>query len=113
MVTRNSTDRIDLIDEIDRNLEQLNAMLVITFGSERPKSSSFNLMHPEARDTYLWACHSRLSAARDAWIALQRLDTAEARRTAPSWCSRAQRMDRSTCSASSASGCPSTRSSSR
>lgn len=69
MATRNSSDtrntrELDLHDTIGAGLDQLEAMLVITYGDP---DGTFHTMNAELRDRYLWACYDKIAAVRKAW----------------------------------------------
>lgn len=67
MADRDSSGRkeTDLIDEISTSVHQLDAMLMVIVGSD-----TFTTMSTALQTNYLWACHDKIRAVRDAWTAL-------------------------------------------
>lgn len=63
MADRNSRE-LDLHNTISAGIDQLEAMLVITYGDPE---GQFHQMSAELRDRYLWACYDKIAAVRKAW----------------------------------------------
>jgi hypothetical protein len=78
MTDRDSSGRkeTDLIDEISAGVHQLDAMLAVTLG----EGVNFTSMSADLQVNYLWACHDRLKAVRDAWLELMDQRTLAQRR---------------------------------
>jgi hypothetical protein len=70
MADRNSSGRTELalIDEISADIHQLEALPSLTYYGD--PGGAFQTMNADLRDRYLWACHDRARAARDAWLRL-------------------------------------------
>jgi hypothetical protein len=64
-------------DSINDNLAQLEAMMLLTWGEPCApgEPQGFRRLSDQHQDAYLWACHGRLEAIRDAWAGLEAMSS--------------------------------------
>jgi hypothetical protein len=55
------------IDALSSDIDQLEAMFILAHGDPE---GAFDSMRADLRAKYLWACSDKMTAIREAWIAL-------------------------------------------